>query len=48
VTVSSGPATVASPAKAAGVYSARLTKPGTYEFVCAIHAPGMRMAAVVR
>ncbi len=48
VTVRSGPATLASPAKAAGVYSARLTRPGTYEFVCAIHAPGMRMAAVVR
>ena len=45
VTVRSGPDSVVSPAKAAGVYSARLTKPGTYEFVCAIHAPGMRMTA---
>ena len=48
VTIRSGPATVASPAKAAGVYSARLRKPGTYEFVCAIHAPGMRMTARVQ
>ena len=48
VTLRSGPEPVRSPAKAAGVYSARLTKPGTYEFVCAIHAPGMRMAAVVQ
>ena len=24
------------------------SEPGTYEFVCSIHAPGMRMAAVVR
>ena len=47
VTVRSGPLPVASPAKAAGVYSARLTKRGTYEFVCAIHAPGMRMTARV-
>ena len=47
VTVRSGPDSVVSPAKAAGVYSARLTKPGTYEFVCAIHAPGMRMTARV-
>jgi Tol biopolymer transport system component/plastocyanin len=48
VTVRSGPLAFASAAKAAGVYSARLTKPGTYEFVCAIHAPGMRMVAVVQ
>ena len=47
VTLRAGPQPVRSPTKAAGVYSARLTKPGTYEFVCSIHAPGMRMAARV-
>jgi len=25
----------------------RLRKPGTYKFVCSIHAPGMRMTAKV-
>ena len=47
VTVRSGPIAVVSPAKAAGVYSARMRKRGTYEFVCSIHAPGMRMTARV-
>ena len=47
VTVRRGPLPVRSAAKAAGVYSARLSKPGTYEFVCSIHAPGMRMTARV-
>jgi plastocyanin len=47
VTVRSGPALVRSPPQAAGAWSARLKRPGTYEFVCAIHAPGMRMTAVV-
>jgi len=47
VSVRSGPASVSSPPQAAGAWSARLKKPGIYEFVCAIHAPGMRMTAVV-
>ncbi len=37
-----------SPAQASGRYSVRLTRPGTYDFVCAIHAPGMHMTAIVR
>ncbi|MEY2516907.1 MAG: hypothetical protein QOJ89_4265 [bacterium] len=47
VTVRKGPSLVRSPPQAAGAWSARLKRPGTYEFVCAIHAPGMRMTAVV-
>ncbi len=47
VTTRRGPLPVRSAARAAGVYSARLSKPGTYEFVCSIHAPGMRMTARV-
>jgi plastocyanin len=31
-----------------GRFSVRLTKPGTYDFVCSIHAPGMHMTAIVR
>jgi hypothetical protein len=30
------------------VFSIRLTTPGTYRFVCSIHAPGMRMTPIVR
>jgi Tol biopolymer transport system component len=37
-----------SPAQTYGRYSVRLTKPGTYDFVCSIHAPGMHMTAIVR
>jgi Tol biopolymer transport system component/plastocyanin len=48
VTVRSGPQPVVSPTRANGSYSARLRTPGRYEFVCSIHAPGMRMSAVVR
>jgi plastocyanin len=28
-------------------YSHRFTAPGTYQIVCALHAPGMRMTVVV-
>jgi len=42
-----GPGRLLSPTQTAGHYSVRLTRPGTYVFVCAIHAPGMRMTAVV-
>jgi plastocyanin len=48
VTVRSGPKILRSPTKSQGTYSVRLEQPGTYQFVCAIHAPGMRMTAVVR
>jgi Tol biopolymer transport system component/plastocyanin len=48
VSVRSGPQRVASPVQANGAFSVRLARRGRYEFVCAIHAPGMRMSAVVR
>ncbi len=48
VSTVSGPRQVSSPTQTSGAYSVRLGKPGTYRFVCAIHAPGMRMTAVVR
>jgi plastocyanin len=48
VTLLSGPKKVQSPTRTAGEYAVKLDKPGTYTFVCSIHAPGMRMSAVVR
>jgi plastocyanin len=48
VTVADGPQQVRSSTQTHGRFSARLTVPGTYRFVCAIHAPGMRMTAIVR
>jgi plastocyanin len=47
VTLRSGPQLAPSPTKTAGEYSAKLEAPGTYTFVCSIHAPGMRMTAIV-
>ena len=47
VTLRSGPRPLTSPTKTAGEYSAKLDAPGTYTFVCSIHAPGMRMKAIV-
>ncbi len=47
VTLRSGPQPLVSPTKTAGEYTARLDEPGTYTFVCSIHAPGMRMQAIV-
>jgi Tol biopolymer transport system component len=47
VTLRSGPQRLQSPARTAGKYSVRLDKPGAYTFVCSIHAPGMRMSAIV-
>ena len=48
VTLRSGPEPLTSPTKTEGTYAVRLDKPGRYEFVCSIHAPGMRMSAIVR
>jgi len=47
VSLRSGPTPLRSPTKTAGTYSVRLDKPGRYMFVCSIHAPGMRMSAIV-
>ena len=47
MTLRSGPQPLASPSKTAGEYSAKLDAPGTDTFVCSIHAPGMRMQAIV-
>jgi plastocyanin len=48
VTLASGPGAVRSPTQSHGRFSVRLARPGTYVFVCSIHAPGMRMTAIVR
>ena len=48
VTLRSGPQPLQSPTKTAGSYAVSLDKPGRYTFVCSIHAPGMRMSAIVR
>jgi plastocyanin len=48
VMLASGPGDVRSPTQSHGRFSIRLTRPGTYRFVCSIHAPGMRMTAIVR
>ncbi len=47
VTLRSGPQPIVSPTKTTGDYSATLDQPGTYRFVCSIHAPGMTMKAIV-
>jgi plastocyanin len=47
VTLRSGPRPLVSPTKTEGEYTAKLDTPGTYTFVCSIHAPGMRMSAIV-
>jgi Tol biopolymer transport system component/plastocyanin len=48
VTLANASGALRSPTQAFGRYSVRLTRPGTYDFVCSIHAPGMRMTAIVR
>lgn len=48
VTLRSGPEPLTSPTKTAGTYAVTLERPGRYTFVCSIHAPGMRMSAIVR
>ncbi len=48
VTLRSGPEPLTSPTKTAGTYAVALDRPGRYTFVCSIHAPGMRMSAIVR
>ena len=48
VSVRSGPRRLQSPTRTDGRFSARLTEPGRYVFVCRIHAPGMRMTVDVR
>ncbi len=47
VTLRSGPKALRSPTKTAGEYTVKLDTPGRYTFVCSIHAPGMRMSAIV-
>ncbi len=47
VALRSGPRPLQSPTKTAGTYSVQLDRPGRYTFVCSIHAPGMRMSAIV-
>ena len=48
VTLRSGPEPLTSPTKTSGTYAVQLDRPGRYTFVCSIHAPGMRMSAIVR
>jgi Tol biopolymer transport system component/plastocyanin len=48
VTLATGPHPLRSPTQSNGRFSVRLARPGTYRFVCSIHAPGMRMTAIVR
>jgi Tol biopolymer transport system component len=47
VMLAAGARALRSPTQSSGRFSIRLTRPGTYEFECSIHAPGMRMTAVV-
>jgi plastocyanin len=47
ITVRAGPQRFAVGAKNRDGYSHRFTEPGTYQVVCALHAPGMRMTVVV-
>jgi plastocyanin len=48
VTVVSGPAQFRSSTKRSGHYTHKLTKKGTYHFVCTVHAPKMKMTIKVK
>jgi plastocyanin len=48
VSVTKGPAKFKSSIKTSGSYSKKLTKKGTYNLVCTIHAPGMKMTITVK
>jgi Tol biopolymer transport system component/plastocyanin len=47
ITVRSGPERFAVGARNSADYSHAFDRPGTYQIVCALHAPGMRMTVVV-
>lgn len=47
VQLRSGPVTFASRVRQEGAYRHRFEQPGTYELVCSLHAPGMKMQVVV-
>ena len=47
VRVRSGPERFATRARNDSRFTHRFTRPGTYQLVCALHAPGMRMTVVV-
>jgi plastocyanin len=46
--VRAGPERFALPARNSDAFSHEFDEPGTYQIVCALHAPGMRMTVVVR
>jgi plastocyanin len=48
VTVTKGPAKFHSSVKTSGSFSKKLTKAGTYNLVCTIHMPGMKMTIKVK
>jgi plastocyanin len=48
VVVTKGPATFRSPVKTKGTFSKKLTRAGTYNILCTIHAPSMKMTVKVR
>jgi plastocyanin len=48
ITVRAGPERFAVPARNSDAVSHEFNEPGTYQVVCALHAPGMRMTVVVR
>jgi Tol biopolymer transport system component len=48
IAVREGPERFAQPARNSDAFSHEFDEPGTYQIVCALHAPGMRMTVVVR
>jgi plastocyanin len=48
VTVTKGPARFRSTTQVKGSFSKKLTKKGTYNILCTIHAPGMKMTVTVK
>ncbi len=48
VTVVTGPQHFRSATKRSGHYTHKLTKRGTYQFVCTVHAPDMKMTITVK
>jgi plastocyanin len=48
VKVTKGPVKFGSKTQSTGTFSKKLTKAGTYQIVCTIHAPAMKMTITVK
>lgn len=48
VSVQSGPVSFRSPLQDSGTYKRKMTKKGTYQLLCTVHAPDMAMTLTVK